>query len=77
MWSSEAKNKIWRLTFEDYDRILVFADGDDEGLDCARAVQGDLGRRARLVKCDKGEDVSSMMANGGRAKLQAAVGNIE
>src|SRR6266702_7194609 len=55
MWSSEVKNKIWRLTFEDYDRILVFADGDDEGLDCARAVQGDLGRRARLVKWDKGE----------------------
>lgn len=71
-WQSNAK--VWRLTLKDYSTIVVFADGDTAGLDCARTVATDLGSRAKLVKCDSDEDVASSIVKGQAMNLKSRAG---
>jgi hypothetical protein len=67
----KANRKSWRRTLDDYTTVLIFVDGDTKredgsqpGLDMARSIQSDVRGRGRLVKCDQGEDVASMVAAG-------------
>jgi hypothetical protein len=69
-----AHSRVWHRILEGYDRIVIFADGDDAGLECARAIAADVGDRHVLVKCDPGEDVSSMIAKGNAGKLKLKAG---
>ena len=70
----QAYSKIWSLALKDYDRIIIFADGDDAGRSCARAIGADLGPRHRIVKCDDNEDVSSMIVKGHTERLKRMTG---
>jgi hypothetical protein len=69
-----AHSKIWQLPLKDYDRIIIFADGDEAGLSCARTIAADVGDRHRIVKCDAGEDVSSMVVKGHAERLKRMAG---
>jgi hypothetical protein len=71
----KANRKAWRRTLDDYERVLIFVDGDQPrtspdgvvtqpGLDMAKAISHDLKGRGRLVRCDPNEDVASMVAAG-------------
>lgn len=68
----QQNRKQWRHTLTDYDNVLIFVDGDKPsqahpdgaGLEFARAVQKDIGGKARLVRCPLGEDVASLVASG-------------
>lgn len=62
MW----KGDIWGPLFKDFQRVIIFADGDDAGRRVASQVAGTIGWRVQVIQCPKGEDVSSMIA-GGRA----------
>lgn len=73
----QAYSKIWLLALKEYDRIVVFADGDDKGLAAARTITADLGNRYTLVKCFDGEDVSSMIVKGHTERLKAMAGLID
>jgi 5S rRNA maturation endonuclease (ribonuclease M5) len=62
VWSKMAS--VWSPIFKDYRRVIVFADGDDAGKRLGDEVAESLGWRARIVNCDMGEDVGSMVAAG-------------
>lgn len=73
----------WRRTFEDYDIVLIFTDEKDDasprhpdgaGMDLARAISHDVGHRGRMVRCDTGYDVASMVANGKADTLRERAG---
>jgi hypothetical protein len=79
IWKSN--RKAWRRTLDDYSTILIFVDGDvkredgsQPGLDMARSVQSDVRGRGRLVRCDQGEDVASMVAKGHQDLLKERAG---
>jgi len=80
MWTQN--RKVWRRTLEDFDKVIIFVDGDlkDEetgkqpGLDLARAISADMRGRARLVRCDPGEDVASTVASGRIDELREKAG---
>lgn len=69
-------SKVWQLALhkDDYDKVIIFADGDDVGRNAARMIAGDIGSRARLVRCDDGEDPSDMIANGKIDRLKKMAG---
>lgn len=76
-----AHRRAWRRTLEDYGTVLIFVDGDVQrengsqpGLDMARAIQNDVRGRGRLVRCDQGEDVASMVAKGRLDQLRERAG---
>lgn len=81
-----ANRKSWRRTLEDYSTILIFVDGDSPrtdpitgrvhqpGRDMAKAISSDVRGRARLVYCDAGEDVASMVASGRLETLKERAG---
>jgi len=71
-WASYSK--IWQECFRDFDKIIIFADGDDAGRSSARTIAADFGTRYTLVKCDSGEDVSSMIVNGHTDRLRRMAG---
>jgi hypothetical protein len=69
------KNKrIWAPLFKNFQRVLVFVQGDvlnpntglRPGEELGKNIAASLGWRVRLIKSPEGEDVSSMVA-GGRA----------
>ena len=57
-------NSSWSPLFKDFQRVLVYADGDQPGRDFAYDVAESIGWRALIVRCPDGEDVSSMVAAG-------------
>jgi len=67
-------SKIWTIILNDFDYVVVFADGDKAGIDSARRIQEDLGRKAVIARCDEGEDVASMVAAGRQDVLRARAG---
>lgn len=84
-----ANRKAWRRTLDDYSTILIFVDGDSPremkspdgtvtvkqpGLDMAKSIQADVRGRGRLVRCDQGEDVASMVAKGRLETLRERAG---
>jgi hypothetical protein len=79
-WTSN--RKTWRRTLEDYEKVLIFVDGDkpdpitgkEAGKDFARAVAHDVRGRGRLVYCDQGQDVASMAASGRLDELREKAG---
>jgi len=64
-------SQFWTPVFQDFRTVFVFADGDDAGKRLAGDVAESLGWRARLVYCDPGEDVASMVKAGLGHELQA------
>lgn len=67
IWSQMAQ--YWTPIFKDFRTVFVFADGDDAGKSLAGDVAESLGWRARLVYCEPGEDVASMVVAGLAEKL--------
>lgn len=67
-WSRMAS--VWSPVFKDFRTVYVFADGDDAGKRLASDVAETLGWRVRLVECDRGEDVASMVRAGYADKLK-------
>lgn len=68
----------WTHLFQDFERVVIFADGDDAGSDFADRLTDQLGWRARVVTCDPGEDVASMVAAGSGERLtQLATARVE
>lgn len=71
-WQSEGK--YWSLGFRDFDLVVVFADGDEPGKMLAKQIASDAGSRARLVYCDEGQDVNSMIVAGRVDELKKKAG---
>lgn len=67
VWSK--MSEVWSPVFKDFRTVFVFADGDDAGRRFAGDVAESLGWRARLVYCEPGQDVSSMVNAGLKDKL--------
>lgn len=67
----EGWKKPWRQVFTDFSEVLIFADGDQPGRDFAAEMSEIIGDRSRIVQCPDNEDVSSMVAAGRQAELQA------
>lgn len=67
-----AHKRVWAPLFKNFQKVLVFTDGDPinvntglrPGEELGKALAASLGWRARLVKSPEGEDVSSMIAAG-------------
>lgn len=53
--------QYWQLVLRDFATVIVFADGDEPGYQLAAEIAGDVGACARLVKCDPGMDINSMV----------------
>jgi hypothetical protein len=77
----KANRKAWKRTLDDYSTVLIFVDGDvrredgsQPGLDWAKSVQSDVRGRGRLIRCDQGEDVASMVAAGKLSVLRERAG---
>jgi DNA primase len=60
---------LWLPLFKDFQRVLIFADGDEAGSTFANETAELIGWRARIVTCAPGEDVSSMCAAGKASEL--------
>jgi DNA primase len=65
----QARKDIWTPLFRDFRLVVVFVDGDDAGGRLGDDVAESLGTRARIVHCDPGQDVSSMIVAGHADKL--------
>jgi hypothetical protein len=81
----KANRKIWRRLFEDYEKVIIFADNDKPnaqfpenggpGVALGKWIRDDLpGDQGLLVRCDPGEDVSSMVAAGKARILRERAG---
>ena len=66
------KPYYWRA-FEDYDRVYVFADGDQAGKDFAKRVVTAL-RQAVVVQMPEGHDVNSVFSTEGAESLLKRAG---
>ena len=81
MW--KANKRIWAPLFKNFQRVLVFTDGDPfnpntglrPGEELGKQIAASLGWRARVIKCPEGEDVSSMVAGGRADELIKQVGS--
>lgn len=63
----------WQLVLRDFATIIVFADGDEPGRLLAHEVANDAGAGARVVHCDNGFDINSMVvANRGDELIKKA-----
>lgn len=49
----------WGRLFEDFERIVVFCDGDSAGVGFGKAWADRFPQSVELVQCDDGEDVNS------------------
>ena len=49
----------WSRLFEDFERIVVFCDGDSAGVGFGKAWADRFPQSVELVQCDDGEDVNS------------------
>jgi DNA primase len=63
-------DQLWLPLFKDFQRVVIFADGDEAGATFARETAELIGWRARIVTCSPGNDVASMIANGEIASLK-------
>lgn len=71
-WSKSGA--YWKLALKDFEAVLIFADGDEPGLNLAKQIAGDVGWRARVVRCDPGQDASSMIVAGETKTLLSRAG---
>lgn len=62
-------NELWTPLFKDFQKVLIFADGDDPGRGFALRIAEQIGWRARIVQCPDGEDVSSLACAGRLAEI--------
>lgn len=68
----------WVHLLMDFERVLLFADGDEPGDGFTKSLAEMIGWRARIVSCPAGEDVASMCAAGrSRELIQLATGGEE
>lgn len=58
------QGKYWSLVLKDFATIVVFADGDPPGKQLAAVIAADAGPGSRLVICDEGHDINSMVVAG-------------
>jgi hypothetical protein len=56
--------KYWQLVLRDFATIIIFADGDPPGRQLATKIANDAGPGSRIVVCDEGMDVNSMVVAG-------------
>lgn len=67
------QGQYWQLVLRDFATILIFADGDEPGRQLANEVANDAGQGARVVMCDPGTDINSMVvANRGDELIKKA-----
>lgn len=69
----DANSSVWKRTLDDYDRVVIFADGDKAGIGMARTIAEDLGKKALIIRCEDGQDVSSTVAAGNAQELRDRV----
>ena len=68
---------VWSTIFKNFTHVYVFTDGDKineqtgnrPGEELGKAIQEDLGFRAKIIASPEGEDVSSMVASGRMQEL--------
>lgn len=78
-WKAQAA--IWKPVFQDFESVILLADGDPvnektglrPGRELGKAVKESLGYRARIVEMPEGEDVSSMVASGRADEIKRRV----
>jgi DNA primase len=58
-WRSE-----WDHLFRDFSTVFIWQDGDEAGMAFGALVADKVGWRARIVQCEPGEDVNSMIVAG-------------
>lgn len=81
----KAYRRVWSPLFKNFQKVLVFTDGDPinpntglrPGEELGKAIRESLSWRARIVKCPEGEDVSSMVAAGKADELIKQFGDDE
>ena len=56
--------RYWSLLLRDFATVVVFADGDVPGKELASKIANDAGPGVRVVHCDEGEDINSMVVAG-------------
>lgn len=54
----------WQLVLRDFATVVVFADGDPPGKQLASEIACDAGAGSRIVYCDDGQDINSMIVAG-------------
>lgn len=70
-WKSQGK--YWQLVLRDFATVVVFADGDEPGRQLAYEIANDAGSCARVVVCETGMDINSMVvANRGDELIKKA-----
>jgi hypothetical protein len=75
--------RVWAPLFKNFQRVLVFTDGDEinpetnlrPGEELGKQIAASLGWRVRIVKCPVGEDVSSMVRAGRADELTKQFGS--
>lgn len=70
----QKQGKYWSLVLKDFSTIVVFADGDPPGKQLAAVIAADAGPGSRLVICDDGEDINSMVRAGKADELKRKAG---
>lgn len=61
-WNKQGK--FWQLVLKDFGTVIVFADGDVPGKQLASQIANDAGPGSRVVHCDDGTDINSMIVAG-------------
>lgn len=64
----------WELVLRDFATVIVWADGDLPGKQFASKVANSAGPSSRIVFCDDGEDVNSMVVGGNADVLKRKAG---
>lgn len=70
--SWKANRRVWAPLFKNFQKVLIFTDGDPvnpetglrPGEELGKAIRESLTWRARIIQCPEGEDLSSMVAAG-------------
>lgn len=81
----KAYKRIWAPLFKNFQKVLVFTDGDPinentglrPGEELGKAIRESLTWRVKIVKCPEGEDVSSMVASNRADELVKQFGDDE
>lgn len=71
-WKKEGWH--WQLVLRDFGTVVVFADGDPPGKALAAEIAADAGPGSRLVICDDGQDINSMVVSGKTEELKRKAG---
>ena len=64
----------WSLLLRDFGTVIVFSDGDIPGKELAHKIADDAGPGSRIVVCDEGEDINSMVCAGKGDELTRKAG---